>query len=66
METSSKPSATVVPDKATMDAQQKAGLFQAVTQLDMLLQFFPNAPKRVEAAGKEFRDALKEWADGKT
>jgi len=41
---------------------QKAGLLQAVSQLDMLLSVFQNAPDRVKTAGKEFRDALEEWS----
>lgn len=45
------------------DAARKAGLLSAITQLDMLLQMFGDAPERVKKAAGEFRDALKEWAD---
>lgn len=37
-------------------------LLQAVSQLDLLVNAFSNAPERVRKSGKEFRDALEEWA----
>jgi len=45
------------------DAMRKAGLLQAIGQLDMLIQVFGEAPERVKNAAKEFRAALKEWAE---
>lgn len=36
----------------------------AVSQLDMLLAAFANAPERVQKAAIEFKDSLKEWANG--
>jgi len=53
------------PAKATpeQDAQRKAGLLAAISQLDMLLAMFGEAPERVKKAANEFRDSLKEWAN---
>lgn len=45
------------------NATRKAGLLQAVSQIDMLIQFFGEAPARVKLAATEFRDALKEWSE---
>jgi len=45
------------------NAARKSGLLQAISQLDMLLQFFGEAPERVKKSAAEFRDALKEWSD---
>lgn len=42
---------------------QKAGLLQAVTQLEMLSMIFPNAPERVIQTHKEFVESMKEWAN---
>lgn len=47
-----------------IDAQAKAGILMAVSQLDMLIQAFGTAPERVQKAAQEFKDALKEWANG--
>jgi hypothetical protein len=49
--------------KEAEDAQRKAGLLQAVTQLDMLLQCFGDAPEKVKKTATEFKEALKEWAN---
>lgn len=45
------------------NAARKAGLLQAISQIDMLIEFFGQAPARVKAAATEFRDALKEWSE---
>lgn len=42
---------------------RKVALLQAISQLDMLIEFFGDAPERVQKSSKEFRDALKEWAN---
>jgi hypothetical protein len=42
---------------------RKNGLLQAVSQLDMLLAMFGEAPERVRKAAEEFKEALKEWAN---
>jgi hypothetical protein len=55
--------ATTKPTASPNDAMRKAGLLQAITQLDMLIQVFGEAPERVKNAAKEFRAALKEWAE---
>jgi hypothetical protein len=44
-------------------AMKKAGLLQAISQLDMLLSLFTEAPDRVKEAAEEFRNALKEWSE---
>jgi hypothetical protein len=53
------------PTKLTpeQDAMRKAALIQAVSQLDMMLGVFGEAPEKVKKAAQEFRDALKEWSD---
>jgi len=45
-----------------LNPQEKAMLLQAISQLEMLVLAFENAPERVKNASKEFRDSLKEWA----
>jgi hypothetical protein len=47
-----------------LNPDQKAGILMAVSQLDMLLMAFGTAPERVQAAAKEFKEALNEWAEG--
>jgi hypothetical protein len=47
-----------------LSPDQKSGLLLAISQLDMLLEAFGNAPDRVKAAAKEFKEALNEWANG--
>jgi hypothetical protein len=46
-------------------AEEKAGLLLAISQLNMLVEAFGNAPERVKKSAEEFREALKEWAEGK-
>lgn len=54
------------PESPADVAMRRAGLLQAVAQLDMLVGAFDGmAPANVVKAGKEFREALKEWADAK-
>jgi len=45
-----------------LDANKKAMLLLAVTQLDQLAVAFGEAPERVKNAAEEFKAALKEWA----
>lgn len=45
------------------DTMRRAGLVQAITQLDTLISFFENAPERVKTSAKEFREALQEWSE---
>ena len=45
------------------NATRKAGLLQAVSQIDMMLQFFGDSPEYVKKAATEFRDALKKWSE---
>jgi hypothetical protein len=42
---------------------RKSALLQAVSQLDMLLAMFGEAPERVQNSAKEFKEALAEWAN---
>jgi hypothetical protein len=49
------------PAQEPLSPMQKLGLIQAIAQLDMLSQVFPNAPKRVQDAHREFIASLKEW-----
>lgn len=60
-ETSATPA--LAPAK-TPTPEEKAGLLMAVSQLEMLVSAFQNAPERVRTASVELRDALQEWADG--
>jgi hypothetical protein len=53
-------SAKATPEQ---NAMRKAGLLQAISQLDMLIQMFGEAPKRVLESATEFKEALKEWAE---
>lgn len=50
------------PEVAKLDPAQKAGVLQAVAQLEMFSQLFVGAPERVLNASKEFIESLKEWA----
>jgi hypothetical protein len=53
-----------VPESPEKIAMRKAALMQAVSQLDMLLTMFSDAPEKVQKAAKAFRDALEEWSNG--
>lgn len=50
------------PQTKELDATAKSALLLAISQLDMLVSAFGNAPERVKKAAKEFQDSLKEWA----
>lgn len=43
-------------------AVKKAALLQAISQLDMLVQMFADAPDDVKKSATEFRDSLKRWS----
>ena len=46
--------------------EEKAMLLMAVAQLDQLVMAFGNAPEIVKTKAVEFREALKQWAEGDT
>lgn len=49
-----------------LSAEEKSMLLLAISQLEMLVSAFQNAPERVKKAAVEFQDSLKEWANGKS
>lgn len=55
--------ATPAQNPQPLDANQKAGVLLAVSQLDMLISAFANAPERVKKAAVELKKSLKEWAN---
>ena len=52
------------PQTAKPSPLEKTKILLAASQLDMLVKVFTNAPERVQKSAIEFRDALKEWANG--
>jgi len=52
-----------MPETPEQAAARKIACLQAVTQLDMLIQMFANAPEYVKEDAKKFRDSLEKWSN---